>query len=534
VNTLQETLAQMSTQVTEKWNGFSKRQKISLGVGVGVFVLAIIIASIALSRPKMQPIFSGMLALEDASQVIEVLDEQRISYTLENEGRTIKVNEKDLSNVKILLARENVPQSGYKFSDYINNSMATTQDERKAKLVELNKTRLEEQLASINGVREARVNLVIPEEKNSFLASKQASSASVVLTLSQSLDSARVESIARFVAGSIENLDLENITIIDSNGNTLYAAGEDVGLNATKQQEYKLSAEKNVRDNLNQILQPLFDEVRISPTLILDFDYYEEAREEYLPQFEDNPRGIVDREVVSSASSTNTTEGAEPGVANNGGEIPVYQVGGAGNGESKESYKEIDYVTNRVVSNSVKNLGNIDYARSSVAVHVFKDRVYRQEMVENTLPQGMSWEQFKEDNINPVPLVLEEGLMQSIQMGSGVQNVAVYGYERPIFIDATPYVINWTDYLPYILILLILVLVVVAILRFRNQNEIVETEPELEVEEMIQTAKEEVQLEEIELKETLETKRQIDKFVDEKPEAVANLLRNWLSEEDWE
>ena len=51
---------------------------------------------------------------------------------------------------------------------------------------------------------------------------------------------------------------------------------------------------------------------------------------------------------------------------------------------------------------------------------------------------------------------------------------------------------------------------------------------------MLKAAKEQVELEEIELKETLETKRQIDKFVDEKPEAVANLLRNWLTEEDWE
>ena len=71
-------------------------------------------------------------------------------------------------------------------------------------------------------------------------------------------------------------------------------------------------------------------------------------------------------------------------------------------------------------------------------------------------------------------------------------------------------------------------------MKFRKHDEEVEVEPELEVEEMLKNAKEEVELEEIELKETLETKRQIDKFVDEKPEAVANLLRNWLTEEDWE
>ena len=51
---------------------------------------------------------------------------------------------------------------------------------------------------------------------------------------------------------------------------------------------------------------------------------------------------------------------------------------------------------------------------------------------------------------------------------------------------------------------------------------------------MLKVAKDQVELDEIEVKENLETKRQIDKFVDEKPEAVASLLRNWLADEDWE
>ena len=38
-------------------------------------------------------------------------------------------------------------------------------------------------------------------------------------------------------------------------------------------------------------------------------------------------------------------------------------------------------------------------------------------------------------------------------------------------------------------------------------------------------------LENIELEETSETKKMIEKFVDENPEAAANLLRNWLNEE---
>ena len=63
--------------------------------------------------------------------------------------------------------------------------------------------------------------------------------------------------------------------------------------------------------------------------------------------------------------------------------------------------------------------------------------------------------------------------------------------------------------------------------------EVTETEPELSVEELLATTKENQELDDIEMSESSETKRMIEKFVDENPEAVANLLRNWL-QNDWE
>ena len=55
-------------------------------------------------------------------------------------------------------------------------------------------------------------------------------------------------------------------------------------------------------------------------------------------------------------------------------------------------------------------------------------------------------------------------------------------------------------------------------------------EEELSVENLLQSAPAEV--EDIEVETKSETRKMIEKFVDENPEAAANLLRNWLSE-DW-
>ena len=51
MNNLQETIQQMSNQVTEKWNNLSKKQKIGIGIGIGALVIAIIVTCI-LMQPK--------------------------------------------------------------------------------------------------------------------------------------------------------------------------------------------------------------------------------------------------------------------------------------------------------------------------------------------------------------------------------------------------------------------------------------------------------------------------------------------------
>ncbi len=59
-----------------------------------------------------------------------------------------------------------------------------------------------------------------------------------------------------------------------------------------------------------------------------------------------------------------------------------------------------------------------------------------------------------------------------------------------------------------------------------------EKEPELSVEEMLASTREnQASVDEIDLQEKSETRKRL-KFVDENPEAVALLLRNWLNE-DW-
>lgn len=85
-----------------------------------------------------------------------------------------------------------------------------------------------------------------------------------------------------------------------------------------------------------------------------------------------------------------------------------------------------------------------------------------------------------------------------------------------------------------ILAVLIAGLLIFIIIRSMRPVAVEETEPELSVEDMLATTKENRQpVEDIDLQDKSETRVAIEKFVDENPEAVALLLRNWLND-GWE
>ena len=82
-----------------------------------------------------------------------------------------------------------------------------------------------------------------------------------------------------------------------------------------------------------------------------------------------------------------------------------------------------------------------------------------------------------------------------------------------------------------ILILGLLAFVVIRSMRAERKAEEEETE-ELSLDSLLQSTQDAVELEEIDSETKSETRLLIEKFVDDNPDAVANLLRNWLTE-DW-
>lgn len=119
--------------------------------------------------------------------------------------------------------------------------------------------------------------------------------------------------------------------------------------------------------------------------------------------------------------------------------------------------------------------------------------------------------------------------------GIATNNIVIQAQQKPLYEAAEEgsFSDNISNYLMVLLTILIAGLLIFVIVRGTSPVEVTEMEPELSVEDLLATTQENEQnLEEIELGEKSETRVMIEKFVDENPEAVALLLRNWINE-DW-
>lgn len=115
--------------------------------------------------------------------------------------------------------------------------------------------------------------------------------------------------------------------------------------------------------------------------------------------------------------------------------------------------------------------------------------------------------------------------------GIDKSKITIMAYSENWFIDSDGLGVSATDVVQIILIFVILALLGFVVLRSMRGEKQEEEEEELSVENLLQSTPEE-SLDAIETETKSETRLIIEKFVDENPEAAANLLRNWLNE-DW-
>jgi len=163
------------------------------------------------------------------------------------------------------------------------------------------------------------------------------------------------------------------------------------------------------------------------------------------------------------------------------------------------------------------------------------ENYYEDQMKEQGLLDGTTFAEYQAANSTPTENINPQEMVDMLASATGMKAANIYVVERivPVFYPAETKSVPVQSILSIVLAVIIGGLLLFVVFRSMKPHEVVETEPELSVEALLATTKENQTLDDIEFSDKSASKQQIEKFVDENPEAVVALLRNWLND-DWE
>lgn len=306
-------------------------------------------------RPDMAVLYSN-LDPEEAAKITEKISEKDIDYELRNNGTTIYAPKKEISQLRLDMAKEGLPsgsQGGYKIFD--DEKIGVSPFVQNVNL----KRALEEELAKsiqmINGVAHTRVHIVNTKQ-TLFTTDAANTTASVVLRLrpGHRLSAVNIAAITHLVAGSVQGLMSEDVTVVDSEGRLLSGAGDQtMARGAGTVADYKERVEQNlaskVEDMLTAVLGPGRATVRVSA--VIDMTSINVVTETYDPS-----KKVATKEEIKSNSET------EPSAVPAEGEPAVP------GGTKKDETIVTEYAVGKVVEQKVDLPGEIKSLKVAAVV----------------------------------------------------------------------------------------------------------------------------------------------------------------------
>src|SRR3984885_10537060 len=169
-------------------------------------------------RPDWRVLFSGLDG-KDVQQVSPELAAAGIPYETTVDGGGVQVPAEMLDKARMEVAAKGMPQTGrLGFELFDKPNWVGSEFDERVNYQRALEGELEHTIGTLGMVKSARVHLVLPQD-SLFAAEQKVAKASVVLKLKRaSMDPEQADAIRSLIAGSVENLSVDNVTLVDANG----------------------------------------------------------------------------------------------------------------------------------------------------------------------------------------------------------------------------------------------------------------------------------------------------------------------------
>jgi flagellar M-ring protein FliF len=286
-----------------------------------------------------------------------------------------------------------------------------------------------------------------------------------------------------------------------------------------------LSVKEEMEKNIKKLYSgrsDSYDFISVAVNPVLDLDKVTTNRKEI-----EKPTGL-DEAIVSEERNKEQLENGSsaqaPGMDTNPGtgQIPGYPLDGGNNSSYNKNSEIINRIFTETLTAQEKAIGTINFEESSMTVALwYGDRVPD----DSRLTQEFI-DQFKQSLSTATGIPVSRISVDKQKLAPTEKDVTSAWENIKAFLD---------DYGFFILMLLLTIGLMLALIPRKKKDQEPELAPQLATANGASIDGDEMKddVPAISFEERSEIKKQIERFVKEKPESVAQLLRNWLSE-DWD
>ncbi|ADY54958.1 flagellar M-ring protein FliF [Syntrophobotulus glycolicus DSM 8271] len=529
-------LAEIIKSVRGFWEKLSKPQRVILIAAPLVVLTALTILIVWASTPSYAVLFSKLSSTE-AGAITTKLKDLNYSYKLEESGATIQVPESQLAQIRLDLANAGLPQkSTFSFENLNEVHLGETDKDRQLRYVLGLQNELETTIQTMDGIEYARVHIVIPEQ--SLFTEKQTESTAAVTVKKNpgtELSADQVRAIANLLVYSVEGLQIEKVTIVDTNGNVL---SDELGKDKTNRMSVTdLQLQQSVENNIQKSVQTMLDKAFgagktiVRTNAALNFDQQKITSQTH------TDGAIESRQETSERVSDGQTTGGVPGTETN---IPTYPADEqTDQGTISEKYTSTEnYQPNVVQEETVVSPGQIK--RLTISVMADTDSITAQQLsnIEAIVASAAGVDQNRGDVIQVAGLPFDKTttLQEQAEAEIAERNAKILQYAE-----------IGVAVLAILLVAVILLRNRRARRRMSGEEQVLATAEDMtlltveEAERMLadqldaerqaelRIAKKKVKSpDEIERE---KIRKEVEKYSNENPSEVARLVRTWLAEE---
>ena len=314
------------TQVKQVWQRLSRVQR---GLVLGTAVLIVLFSCVAIftgSSTQWRTLGSG-LSRKEAQKVLAKLDDADVPYRIVEGGSTIEVPFDRWNEVQTIVVQNDLLQhdSDKGFAKAFGLDITATKSQQEFKRLIALQDELEMAIMRQEGIEDATV-YITPAKHHWTKEGSQGAKASVMLdpTPGHLISAHQVESIVRFVAGAVKELDAESVVVTDTRGLVLArpeGADRPVAVAAGLAQARSMRLQGAAEEALERVFGR--DKVVVRCNVELDMEQVRVETDGFLPDSQvvqtekiratENSKPLGKGTVSTSAVQAGTAAGSEVG-----------------------------------------------------------------------------------------------------------------------------------------------------------------------------------------------------------------------------